>query len=204
MHLVFRKNPGKWNYGWSSVLKTYIARIVGIFERICCFDEVFLMALTSREQLFIERPLYRPSCIMITYPISSNLRKKISLQCYRLYNFLSFRNSHWRYSVRKGVIRNFAKFTGKHLRQSLFLINVAGWCDCFWSFSCLLLKISSLFNFNRKTKWKKRNYPVGVQIITFLLEYRFDWRHRFQKKFYRWLFDQKICLKGIWCCSFHG
>ena len=29
------------------------------FRTSCCFDEVFLMALTSTEQLFIERPLYR-------------------------------------------------------------------------------------------------------------------------------------------------
>ena len=28
-------------------------------EQICCFDEVFLMALTSTEQLSIERPLHR-------------------------------------------------------------------------------------------------------------------------------------------------
>ena len=33
--------------------------IVGIFERFGCFDEVFLMAVVSTEQLFIERPLYR-------------------------------------------------------------------------------------------------------------------------------------------------
>ena len=39
--LVFRKNPGKWNYGWSSVLKTCTAFIVGVFERMWCFDEVF-------------------------------------------------------------------------------------------------------------------------------------------------------------------
>ena len=32
--------------------------IVGIFEQICCFYEVFFMALTSTGQLFIERPLY--------------------------------------------------------------------------------------------------------------------------------------------------
>ena len=32
----------------------------------------------------------------------------------------SIRNSHWRYSVRNGVLRNFAKFTRKHLCQSLF------------------------------------------------------------------------------------
>ena len=36
------------------------------------------------------------------------------------------RNSHQRCSMRKGLLRNFAKFTGKHLRQSLFLNKVAG------------------------------------------------------------------------------
>ena len=30
------------------------------------------------------------------------------------------RSSHWRCSLTKGVLRNFAKFTGKHLCQSLF------------------------------------------------------------------------------------
>ena len=57
--LVFRKNPRKWSFGWSSVLKTCTALIAGIFERICCFDKVFSMALTFTEQLFIEIPLYR-------------------------------------------------------------------------------------------------------------------------------------------------
>ena len=32
----------------------------------------------------------------------------------------SNRGSHRRWSVRKGVLRNFAKFTGKYLCQSLF------------------------------------------------------------------------------------
>ena len=63
-------------YGWSSVLKTSTALIVGIFEQICCFGEVFLMALTSREQLFIERPLYKR--------LFQNLCKKILLPCYKL------------------------------------------------------------------------------------------------------------------------
>ena len=34
------------------------------------------------------------------------------------------------YSVRKGVLRNSAKFTGKHLYQSLFFNNVAGLVAC--------------------------------------------------------------------------
>ena len=102
---------------------------------------------------------------MITYPISSDLCKKGSLQCYRLYNFPSFRNSHWRYSVRKGVIGNFAKFTRKRLWQSLFFNKVAGWGDCSRSFSCLLLKISCLFHFNRKMRWKKGNTMMEFKYL---------------------------------------
>ena len=37
-----------------------------------------------------------------------------------------FRSSYRRWSVTKGVLRNFAKFTGKHLCQSLFFNKVAG------------------------------------------------------------------------------
>ena len=55
--LVLGKNPRKWNYDWSSVLKTCTTFTVGIFEQICCFDEAFLIALTSTEQLFIEKYL---------------------------------------------------------------------------------------------------------------------------------------------------
>ena len=57
--LVFGKSPRKLNYGWRSVLKTCTALIVGFFDWICSFDEAFVMSLTSTEQLFIERPLYR-------------------------------------------------------------------------------------------------------------------------------------------------
>ena len=104
---------------------------------------------------------------MITYPISSNVCKKIYLQCYWLHNFPSFRSSHWRCCNRKGVLRNFAKFIGKHLRQSLFFNKVAGWCDCFWFFSCLLLKISCLFHFNSKMKWKKGNTLMAFKYLLF-------------------------------------
>ena len=54
------------------------------------------------------------------------------LFCYSNFNFFyvydkeetNFRNSHP--VVKKGVLRNFAKFTGKHLCQSLFFDKVAG------------------------------------------------------------------------------
>ena len=37
-----------------------------------------------------------------------------------------FRSSHRRCSMKKGVLGNFAKFTGKHLCQSLFLKKITG------------------------------------------------------------------------------
>ena len=48
----------------------------------------------------------------------------------------AFRSSHRRCSVRKGVVRNFAKFAGKHLCQSLFfnkvfLLKKTLWHRCF-------------------------------------------------------------------------
>ena len=47
-----------------------------------------------------------------------------------LLNFNS-KSSHRRCSVKKGVLRNFAKFTGKHLCQSLFLIKLQAWPGVF-------------------------------------------------------------------------
>ena len=38
---------------------------------------------------------------------------------------MTIRSSHQRYSVTKGVLKNFAKFRGKHLCQVLFFIKVA-------------------------------------------------------------------------------
>ena len=45
---------------------------------------------------------------------------------FRNLNLSSFKSSHQRCSVKKGVLRSFATFTGKHLCQSLFFHKVAG------------------------------------------------------------------------------
>ena len=60
-----------------------------------------------------------------------------------------------------------------------------------------------LISFQQKNEIKKGKYPDEVQIFTLLLKYRFVWRQIFQKKFDRKC-DQKMCLKSILCCSFHG
>ena len=49
------------------------------------------------------------------------MREKYSLKALAI-----ARSSHQRCSVRKDVLRNFPKFTGKHLCQSLFFNKVAG------------------------------------------------------------------------------
>ena len=46
-----------------------------------------------------------------------------------------YRSSHRRCSERKGILSNFAKFTGKHLSQNLFFNKVAGfslWNNRLW------------------------------------------------------------------------
>ena len=48
------------------------------------------------------------------------------LDYYLLLHLRALRSSHQRHSVKTGVLRNFAKFSGKHLRQSLFFNKVAG------------------------------------------------------------------------------
>ena len=47
-------------------------------------------------------------------------------QFYRYFFFATSRSSHQRCSTEIGVLKNFTKFTGKHLRQNLFLNKVAG------------------------------------------------------------------------------
>ena len=41
-------------------------------------------------------------------------------QCGETYKLTAGRKSHWSCSVKKDVLKNFTKFTGKHLWQSFF------------------------------------------------------------------------------------
>ena len=83
------------------------------------------------------------------------------------------RSSHRRCSVRKGVLRNFAKFTSKHLHQILFFNKVAGlrpaallkkrpWHKCFHVNFAKFLKILFLKNgserllLNQRKLWKSK------------------------------------------------
>ena len=91
----------------------------------------------------------------------------------------ALRSSHWRCSVRKVVLRNFANFTGKHLCQSLFFNKIAD------------LRPATLF---RKRLWH-RCFPVNF--VKFL-------RTSFLQNIFERLF---LCslkfafLRGILTCS---
>ena len=109
------------------------------------------------EQLFLERSIYiYVSCIMITYPISSNFCKK--------------------------------RFSGILLALQFSI--------CLWpSFMALQFPIflASSFigdflfiSFQQKNKIKKGNTLMELKYLTLLLENRFVWRQRFQRKLDRW------------------
>ena len=66
-----------------------------------------------------------------------------------------------------GSPEDFSKFTRKYTWQSLFFNKVAGWSNWFWSFSYLLLKISHLFDFNRKMILKKKNTLMEFKYLLF-------------------------------------
>ena len=69
--------------------------------------------------------LHVPTCLR-AYNYSQNILRLTSVPCIAVFLWIICRGSHRRCSLRKGVLRNFAKFTGNHLYQSLFFNKVAG------------------------------------------------------------------------------
>ena len=82
---------------------------------------------------------------------------------YSSYILLNLRNdgwiksSHQRCSVRKGALRNFAKFTEKHLCQSLFFNKAS--CGCF-VFAIQYQKIKTEFLFLQIYKFIKQTFSI--------------------------------------------
>ena len=63
---------------------------------------------------------------LLAYNHSQNILRLTSIPCIVVLLWIICRSSHRRCSLRKGVLRNFVKFTGKHLCQSLLFNKVAG------------------------------------------------------------------------------
>ena len=80
-------------------------------------------------------------------------------------NFLKpyyFRSSHLRCSVKKGVLRNFIKFTGKHLCQRSFFNKVAGLACNFIKKESLAQVLPCEFFEISKNTFFYRTPPVAV------------------------------------------
>ena len=81
------------------------------------------------------------------------------------------RSSHQKCSVKKGVLRNVAKFTGNHLCQSIFFNKVAGACNFIKKetlaqvFSCEFCEISKNTFFTEHV-WATASYCVCVILVS--------------------------------------
>ena len=98
---------------------------------------------------------------------------------------------HWRCSVRKGVLINFAKFTEKHLCQSLFfnrkiLLKKQLWHRCFPANFAKFLRTPFLQNTSGRLLRSVVIHDLRVIKINFLIT--MDRRH---------LFPLPICLNKI-------
>ena len=117
--------------------------------------------------------------------------------------FFVFRSSHHKCSMWKGVLRNFTKFTGKHLCQSLFLIKLQAsacnfikkrlWHRCFHVnfvkfirtpfYRTLVVAASSFFKFwfstNKISWWKEILMKLSEKAI---FKTWFSWRKKPNEK----------------------
>ena len=75
------------------------------------------------------------------------------------------RSSHLRCCMRKGILRNFANFTGKHLCQCLFFKKDT----LAWVFSCEICKIfqNNFFTEHLRTTASRYWYPIYSKIHAF-------------------------------------
>ena len=97
----------------------FIGILLDPTEKFVFFKTIFFLSLILMKVLGIL--LFLPFLRHIFY-FCGSYKAKLLQQFY----WISSRSSHRRCSVRKGVLRNFAKFIGNCQCQSLFLIKVAG------------------------------------------------------------------------------
>ena len=109
--------------------------------------------------------------ILLCYYIINTVYVNVLWNVYSLYHGrfyfkyrLFFRSSHRRFSVTKGVLKNFVKLTGKHLCQSLFFNKVGGlrpatlskkrlWYRCFPVNFAKFLRTFQFKTFSTDEKW---------------------------------------------------
>ena len=116
--------------------------------------------------------------------------KQFLRKCF--FSLFWFRSSHQRRSIRKGALRNFTKFTRKHLRQRLFLNKVAGsgkvqvvsceFCEISNTFFTEHLWTTASFDFCLKDVERKRLMSCYRFLVWFILTSTLGWLFRLSEK----------------------
>ena len=90
-------------------------------------DQLYPKTRTCKNPSFydIKHLSITSSCLVLRYSIF-RCRSLFAVWANSYHLIHHYRSSHQRCSLWKGVLRNFAKFTGKRLRQSLFINKLAG------------------------------------------------------------------------------
>ena len=98
----------KVRFRWISIRRISVARITHFA------GECFLFNLHLKRMKFG----------LFVKPRVSNKKAYHNKKALKIKNVFDFRSSRQRYSVEKGVLKNFANFTRKYLCWSIFLINL--------------------------------------------------------------------------------
>ena len=96
---------------------------------MCLLFFLYLLSLLCILQLPFQKTAFK-RCLFVWYLAQQSIKNN---QLFSGVKTTGIKSSHQRCSAKKGVLKNFAKFTGKHLRRSLFFNKVAGaaWHRCF-------------------------------------------------------------------------
>ena len=118
--------PLFWCYSYVIVIQlTKFSSFVFYRATICSLEEFDTRLNTAIERnAFLENELEEKEQLMITV---QRLKDEARGEFLYLNVIIShYRSSHRRCSIKKGLLKNFEKLTGKHLCQILFFNKVAG------------------------------------------------------------------------------
>ena len=98
---------------------TWLQFCVGIFIK-CKLPNTYIVIKHDLKRFFLNFFSMGCFCTVLFFNLNFFLIcQEPPYYCYKT-DVPRFQKSHRRCSVKKGALRNFAKFTGKHLRQALF------------------------------------------------------------------------------------
>ena len=90
------------------------------------FMILYIKTVLLKIDAFWKGILFSISLIIVSVISYSHIWNKVQKRVWQHIRKNVFRSSHQKCSMKKGVLINFAKFTGKHMCQSLFFRKVAG------------------------------------------------------------------------------